>query len=54
MLETSPCVLLMAKPSGLSASAMLVGTDADKTVYVAPSGKFLGKSALVLGIKYTF
>lgn len=40
--------------SGLSASAMLVGTDADKAVYVAPSGKFLGKSALVLGIKYTF
>lgn len=40
--------------NGLSASAMIVGTDADKTVYVSPSGKFLGKSSLVLGVKYTF
>ena len=30
------------------------GTDADKAVYVTPSGKFTGKTGLVLGVKYTF
>lgn len=39
---------------GLSASLAAIGTDANKTVYVSPSGKFLGKSNLVAGIKYTF
>ena len=40
--------------NGLSASAALVGTDADKALYVTPAGKFTGRTALVLGIKYSF
>lgn len=40
--------------NGLSASAALVGTDAEKTGYVSPSGKFLGKSGVALGLKYSF
>ena len=39
---------------GISLSAMLVGTDASKTGYVTPSGKFTGKNALVLGAKFSF
>lgn len=39
---------------GLVLSAAIVGTDADKSWYVAPSGKFLGKTALVVGLKYNF
>jgi uncharacterized protein (TIGR02001 family) len=40
--------------NGLSASAALVGTDADDTVYVTPAGKFTGKTGLVVGVKYSF
>ena len=44
--------------SGLVASAALVGTDANKSFYVpgvaANSAKFLGKTGLVLGLKYNF
>jgi uncharacterized protein (TIGR02001 family) len=40
--------------SGLVVSGALIGTDADKAWYVAPSGKFLGKTMLVLGVKYNF
>ena len=40
--------------NGLSASAMVVGTDASKTLYVTPAGKFAGKAGLVLGVKYSF
>lgn len=40
--------------NGLSASAALVGTDAGDGLYVSPSGKNLGKSGLVLGVKYSF
>jgi uncharacterized protein (TIGR02001 family) len=40
--------------NGLSASAALVGTDADKSLYVTPSGKFTGKNALVVGVKFNF
>jgi len=40
--------------SGLSASATVVGTDADKALYVTPAGKFTGKTALLLGVKYSF
>ncbi len=40
--------------NGLSASAAVIGTDADKKLYVTPSGKFTGKTMLVLGIKYAF
>ena len=39
---------------GISLSAMLVGTDADKTGYVTPAGKFTGKNAVVLGAKFSF
>jgi len=39
--------------NGLSASAAVVGTDANKTLYVTPAGKFTGKTALVLGVKYS-
>ena len=41
--------------SGLVVSAALVGTDADKTFYSSPvNGKELGKTGVVLGVKYTF
>jgi len=40
--------------NNVSASAALVGTDADETLYVTPAGKFTGKTALVLGVKYSF
>jgi len=40
---------------GLSLSAAVVGTDADKAFYVSPvNGKELGKPTLVLGVKYTY
>jgi uncharacterized protein (TIGR02001 family) len=39
--------------NGLSASAAVVGTDANETLYVTPAGKFTGKTALVLGLKYS-
>ena len=39
---------------GLTLSASAVGTNADKNVYYAPDNKFLGKSALVIGAKYSF
>jgi uncharacterized protein (TIGR02001 family) len=41
--------------SGLVVSGAIVGTDADKTFYVSPvNGKELGKTTLVLGMKYNF
>lgn len=40
--------------NGLSASAALVGTDADKAMYYTPAGKFTGKSGVVAGLKYAF
>lgn len=40
--------------NGLSASAALVGTDADKSLYITPAGKFTGKTGVVLGLKYAF
>jgi uncharacterized protein (TIGR02001 family) len=39
---------------GLVVSLSVLGTDADKNWYVSPSGKFLGKSSAVLGVKYNF
>ena len=39
---------------GLTASAAIVGTNADRALYVTPSGRFTGKTALVVGVKYTF
>ncbi len=40
--------------NGLSASAAVIGSNADKALYTTPSGRFSGKTALVLGIKYQF
>jgi uncharacterized protein (TIGR02001 family) len=40
--------------NGFSASAALVGTDAERAVYVTPAGKFTGKTGLVVGAKYSF
>jgi uncharacterized protein (TIGR02001 family) len=40
--------------SGLVLSAAVVGTDADKALYVTPAGKFTGKTSLVVGLKKTF
>ncbi len=40
--------------NGLSATAALVGTDADKAVYYTPAGKFTGKTGVVIGLKYAF
>lgn len=41
--------------NGLSASGALIGTDAEKNAYVyAPTDKQLGKSTVVLGLKYAF
>jgi uncharacterized protein (TIGR02001 family) len=39
---------------GFSASAAIVGTDSDKTLYVVPGGKHSGKTGLVVGVKYAF
>jgi uncharacterized protein (TIGR02001 family) len=40
--------------NGLSASAALVGTDADGSLYATPAGRFNGRTGLVLGLKYSF
>jgi uncharacterized protein (TIGR02001 family) len=40
--------------NGLSASAAIIGTDAKSGSYVSPANKDLGKSGLVVGLKYTF
>lgn len=40
--------------NGLAVSAALIGTDAKSGSYVSPAGKDLGKSTVVLGLKYSF
>ena len=40
--------------NGLTASATLYSTDAERSVYYTPAGKFAGRTGLVLGIKYSF
>lgn len=40
--------------NGFSASAALIATNADKALYVTPSGKFTGKTMVVVGLKYAF
>ncbi len=40
--------------NGFTLSVAAVGTDASKTGYVTPDNKFTGKSALVLGAKFSF
>lgn len=39
---------------GLSASAAVIGSNADRALYQTPSGRFTGKAALVLGLRYQF
>ena len=40
--------------NGLSASAAIVATDVGHPHYVSPAGQSLGKTALVVGAKYSF
>lgn len=40
--------------SGFSLSAAVVGTDAEKSFYFTPAGKFTGRTGLVVGAKYSF
>ncbi len=40
--------------NGWSTSAALLATNADKQLYVTPSGKFNGKTMVVVGLKYAF
>ena len=40
--------------NGLTASAAVAATDVKHQHYIAPSGKSLGKTGLVVGAKYTF
>ena len=55
---TDYSVTLSKDFSGLVPSIAVVGTDADKNFYVpggaAASSKFLGKTAVVVGLKYNF
>ena len=40
--------------NGLALSAAAIGTNATKTFYTDTKGRFLGKSTLVVGLKYSF
>jgi uncharacterized protein (TIGR02001 family) len=40
--------------SGFSLSAAVVGTDAERSFYFTPAGKFTGRTGLVVGAKYSF
>ena len=40
--------------NGLIISAAAIGTDASKTFYTDLNGKFLGRSTVVVGLKYNF
>ena len=40
--------------NGFSVSVAAVGTDAERSLYVTPAGKFTGKNGLALGAKYAF
>ena len=40
--------------NGLVVSAVAIGTDAKKSFYTDTKGRFLGKSQLVVGLKYSF
>ena len=39
---------------GVTLSVAAIGTNADQTVYYTPDNKFLGKTTLVVGAKYSF
>ncbi|HRN76035.1 TorF family putative porin [Ottowia sp.] len=40
--------------NGLVASASVVGSNADQALYTTPGGRFTGRTALLLGLKYQF
>ncbi len=40
--------------NGLSATVAAMGTNANTVFYRDPNGRFLGKNALVVGVKYSF
>ena len=40
--------------NGLVASLAAVGTDANKALYITPSGRFTGRDTAVVGLKYSF
>ena len=40
--------------NGLTATAALIGTDASKSLYIMPAGKFTGRTGAVVGLKYSF
>ncbi len=40
--------------NGLTVSAAVVGTDAVKSSYITPAGKFTGKAGVLVGLKYSF
>ena len=40
--------------NGLVASAGVQGTNADKALYTTPSGRFTGRTGVVVGLKYNF
>ena len=40
--------------NGLVASATVIGTNADKQLYVTRGGRFTGKTMLLVGLKYSF
>jgi uncharacterized protein (TIGR02001 family) len=49
-------VLTLAKDfgNGVTASVAAMGTNADRSFYTDASGRFIGRKALVLGVKYSF
>jgi uncharacterized protein (TIGR02001 family) len=51
---TDYAVTLSKDFKGLVPSITFLGTDAPKNSYVAPDGKNLGRSAVVVGLKYNF
>ena len=53
--DTDYALTLSKDFSGFVVSAAVVGTDADKAFYFSPvNGKELGKTSLVVGVKYNF
>ena len=52
----SDASLTLAKDfgNGISATASLIGSDADRVFYTDTRGRFLGDNTIVVGAKYTF
>lgn len=51
---TDASVTVTKEAYGLVFSGMLVGTDTSKAVFTNANGKYLGKTAIVLGVKKNF